>query len=165
MTVFRRLLAVAVAAFVPFVPSWSQDLGLKVGAKAPAVALETLDGKPANLSDYIGKQPVVIEFWATWCGNCKQLEPALLKALKQYQGKVQFVGVAVSVNQPQRLVQAYVKKHQLPGTQLYDRTGDASEAYEAPATSYVVVVGKDGLVKYTGLGGTQDIAAAIKKAL
>lgn len=162
---YRRLRVLAVATLVPFVPLWSQDLGLKVGTKAPAVALETLDGKPANLGDYIGKQPVVIAFWATWCSNCKQLEPALLKALKQYEGKVQFVGVAVSVNQPQRLVQAYVKKHTLPGTQLYDRSGDASEAYEAPATSYVVVVGKDGLVKYTGLGGTQDIAAAIKKAL
>jgi hypothetical protein len=39
-----------------------------------------------------------------------------------------------------------------------------SGAYEVPATSYVVVIGKNGNVVYTGLGGKQDLAAAIRKA-
>ena len=55
----------------------AQDSGIELGKKAPAAAMQTLDAKPANLSDYIGKQPVLIEFWATWCPNCKELEPTM----------------------------------------------------------------------------------------
>ena len=48
----------------------AQDpLGLPVGAKAPGAVVQTLDGKRVDLSSYIGKGPVVLEFWALWCGN------------------------------------------------------------------------------------------------
>lgn len=154
-----------VLAFVA-APAAAQDLGLKVGAKAPVIALPTVDGgRTVSLADYLGKTPIVLEFWASWCDNCKALEPSLRAAMRQYAGRVTFVGVAVSVNQPARLAAAYAKKHGLPGLQLYDQSGDAAEAYETPATSYIVVIGKDGLVKYTGLGGDQDLVAAVKKGL
>ena len=45
-------------------------------------AVQTLDGKPVDMKQYYGKTPVVIEFWATWCPNCKDLEPAFA-ALKK----------------------------------------------------------------------------------
>jgi TATA-box binding protein (TBP) (component of TFIID and TFIIIB) len=43
--------------------------------------------------------------------------------------------------------------------------GKAAGAFDAPATSYVVVLDKSGKVVYTGLGGKQDLDAALKKAL
>jgi thiol-disulfide isomerase/thioredoxin len=143
----------------------AQDLGVQIGTAAPAAAVTTLDGKDANLSQYIGKTPMLIEFWATWCPNCKELEPTLLDAAKKYGAKVKFVGVAVSVNENPARVKAFVAKHGLPGDQYFDTHGDASGAYDAPATSYVVVVDRAGKVVYTGLGGKQDLEAAIKKVL
>ena len=143
----------------------AQESGIPVGTVAPAAALETLDGEPADLSTYLKKGPVVIEFWATWCGNCKELEPTLLAAQKKYVGKVQFVGVSVSVNQSPELVRRYVAKHGLAGAQFYDRKGHAIDAYDVPATSFVVVINKAGKIVYTGLGGKQDLESAIKKAL
>jgi thiol-disulfide isomerase/thioredoxin len=147
------------------VPIMAQESGIPVGSAAPGAKLETLDGKPAELGQYIGKGPVVMEFWATWCPNCKELEPALLAAQKKYAGKVQFVGVAVSVNESPELVRRYVEKHGLSGVQFYDRKGTAIDAYDVPATSFVVVINKAGKVVYTGLGGTQDLEAAIRRAL
>jgi len=47
----------------------------------------------------------------------------------------------------------------------YDRKGAAADGYDAAATSYVVIVDKTGTVVYTGLGGTQNLEIAIKKAL
>ncbi len=143
----------------------AQDLGIQIGAVAPGAKLTALDGKDADLSQYIGKTPILIEFWATWCPNCKELEPTLLDAAKKYGAKVKFVGVAVSVNETPARVKAFVAKHGLPGDQYFDTHGDASGAYDAPATSYVVVIDKSGKVVYTGLGGKQDLEAAIKKAL
>src|SRR5690349_24158317 len=82
----------------------AQDSGIQVGMQAPAAAVETLDGKPANLAQYIGKTPVLMEFWATWCPNCRELEPHLKAAHTKYANQVRFIGVSVSVNQsPERV--------------------------------------------------------------
>jgi len=143
----------------------AQDMGIEIGSKGPGAAVETLDGKPADLAQYVGKAPVLIEFWATWCPNCRELEPHLKAVHAKYSSQVKFVGVSVSVNQSPDRVKAYVAKHEIPGDQFFDRNGAATGAYDVPATSYVVVLDKSGKVVYTGLGGDQDLEKAIKKAL
>jgi thiol-disulfide isomerase/thioredoxin len=158
------LLVLALAACTVARPIRAQESGIPVGSKAPSATIQTLDGNAANLAQFIGKGPVLIEFWATWCPNCKELEPTLLAAQKKYAGKVQFVGIAVSVNESPELVRRYVDRHGVAGAQLYDRKGDAVDAYDVPATSFVVVIDKGGKVVYTGLGGKQDLDAAIRKA-
>jgi peroxiredoxin len=157
----RAVTALALAAS----PLAAQDVGIAVGEKAPGGPLETLAGQTVDLSTYLGKQPVVLEFWATWCGNCKQLEPAMRAAMTKHAAQVKFVTVAVSVNQSLERVKAWQAQNKLAGDILYDRKGLVSGAYDAPATSYVVVIDKTGKVVYTGVGGTQNLEAAIKKAL
>jgi len=143
----------------------SQDLGIEIGSVAPAAKVHTLDGHEADLSQYTGKTPVLMEFWATWCPNCRELEPHLKAAHAKYANQVRFVGVSVSVNQSPDRVKAYVAKHEMPGEQVFDKSGAATGAYDVPATSYVVVLDKSGKVVYTGLGGDQDLEKAIQKAL
>lgn len=143
----------------------AQDLGIQVGKRAPAAIVRDLKGKPVNLGTYVGKTPMLIQFWATWCGNCKQLEPAMLAAQKKYGARVRFVGVAVSANQSAERVRLYAAKHKLKQEILYDDEGNATDAYDVPATSYIVVINKLGKVVYTGVGGDQNIDAALKKAL
>jgi thiol-disulfide isomerase/thioredoxin len=152
-------------AIAPAAVARAQDSGIEIGAKAPGAVVETLDGKPANLAQYLGKSAVLIEFWATWCPNCRELEPTLKAVHAKYGSQVKFVGVSVSVNQSPDRVKAYVAKHGIPGDQLFDRTGAATGAFDVPATSYVVVLDRSGKVVYTGLGGDQDLEKAIKKAL
>ena len=161
----KKLSTIALALLALTLPVRAQESGIAVGTKAPAAKIETLDGQGVDLAQFVGKGPVMIEFWATWCENCKELEPAVLAMQKKYAGRVQFVGVAVSVNQSPELVRRYVAKHGLAGTQLYDRKGAAIDAYEVPATSFIVIIDRAGKVVYTGLGGKQDLEAAIRKAL
>jgi len=160
----RRLAALLSFVLLPLTLP-AQDLGLSVGSRAPSAVVQSLDGKPVELASYVGSTPVVIEFWATWCPNCKELEPAMAAAQKKYGARVKFLGVAVSVNQSPELVKRYAAKHALPLEVLFDRTGAATDAYEVPATSYVVVIDRKGTVVYTGQGGDQNIDAAIRKAL
>jgi len=142
----------------------AQDAGLPLGSTAPSAVVTTLDGKAVNLAD-VAKGPAVIEFWATWCENCEHLLPALKRAHATYGNRVKFVGVSVSVNQSPKRVQLHVAKYGVPGVQLYDTQGNATGAWDVPATSYVVVLDKAGKVVYTGVGGDQDLDAAVRKAL
>ena len=166
-TLFTRFSVVAVLAAGLFVaaPVLAQDLGIEVGARAPAVTVQSLDGKQVDLGRYIGKTPMLIEFWATWCPNCRELMPTLLAAEKKYGKKVKFVALAVAINQSPERVRRFLAAHPLPHDTFYDAEGKAAGAFDAPATSYVVVLDKTGRVVYTGLGGKQDLDAALRKAL
>ena len=169
-TLRRASLLLTALGGIAFAPTISrlgaQETGLPVGSKAPtSTIVETLDGKSFDIGQYVGKTPVLIEFWATWCPNCKQLEPTMVETAKKYGNKVNFLGVAVSVNQSPERVKLYAEKHALPLEIYFDRKGTATDAYDAAATSYVVVLDKTGTVVYTGLGGTQNLEAAVKKAL
>ena len=160
---FSTVVAVTIGPAAP--PAGAQHVGIAIGKRAPSALVQNLDGKTVDLGASVGRSPMLIEFWATWCSKCRELEPALLAAQRKYAGRVKFVGVAVSVNQSPARVKAYAAKHGMKFDILYDADGNASDAYEAPATSYIVVVNRKGNVVYTGLGGSQNLDAAIRKAL
>jgi thiol-disulfide isomerase/thioredoxin len=140
-----------------------QESGIAVGAKAPAVKINDLDGKPVDLGRYIGKKPVFLEFWATWCELCEQLLPRVRAAQAAYGSKVEFIGVNVTVNQSPARVRKYLDTHKPAFRTLYDDQGTSIRAYSVPATSYVVIVDRSGKVAYTGSGGTQDFDGVLRK--
>ena len=165
---FKRTILTFLVAFVAATTPTAvraQDLGIDVGATAPVVTVNALDGKAVDLRAYIGKTPVLIEFWATWCPNCRELMPTLLETEKKYGKRVKFIALAVAINQSPEKVRRWLAAHPLPHDTFYDTNGRAAGAFDAPATSYVVVLDKKGKVVYTGLGGKQDLDAAIRKAL
>ncbi len=168
-TLLRRTRLAALLAGTMFLAApraaHAQDSGLPIGTVAPNATLQTLDGRTVTLAQYIGTGPAVVEFWATWCENCEHLLPALKRAYTTYGRRVKFVGVSVSVNQSPKRVQLHVAKYGVPGVQLFDTKGDATGKWDVPATSYVVVIDKRGRVVYTGVGGDQNLDAAIRKAL
>ncbi len=141
-----------------------EPAGISVGAKAPGAAVETLNGKAVNLSRFIGRKPVVMEFWATWCPLCRKLEPKMQALRKEYGARVNFVSVGVPQNQTPERQQAHATKEAIGGEFVFDRNSTAIAAYKVPHTSYVVIVDAAGTVVYTGVGAEQDLAAAIRKA-
>lgn len=133
-----------------------------MGAKAPAVAVHDVDGKPVDIGQYIGKKPVLLEFWATWCERCEALLPRVRAAKSTFGDKVEFFGINVAVNQTPDRVKRWVEENKPPYRTLYDDEGTSVRAYNVPTTSYVVVVDRTGKVAYTGTGGTQDISAVLR---
>jgi thiol-disulfide isomerase/thioredoxin len=141
----------------------AQESRIAAGSRAPAVVVHDLDGKPVDLGRYIGKQPVFLEFWATWCTSCAELLPTVRKAQATYGNKVEFFGINVTVNQTPEQVRRYLATHRPPYRTLYDDQGTSTRAYQVPATSYVVIVDRTGKVAYTGMGGTQDFDGALRQ--
>src|SRR2546426_5991554 len=154
-------------ALLLLTPAWlrSQEIiGIPVGETPPPVTLQNLNGDSVSLSQWIGKKPVIIEFWATWCPICAELLPRMEAAHKKYGDRAEFLVIAVAVNESQNTVRRHLEKQPMPFTFLWDGNGAAVRAFQAPNTSYVAVLDTKGRVVYTGVGADQDIEAALRRA-
>jgi peroxiredoxin len=140
------------------------DVGLPVGTAAPSAAVQDLDGQPVDIAQLVGKKPVLLEFWATWCPLCAALLPRVEAAHAKFGDRVNIVVIAVAVNETRASVQRHLAQHPLPFRFLWDATGAAVRAYQAPTTSYVVALDARGRVVYTGTGEDQDIEGALRRA-
>ena len=79
-----------------------------LGQDAPALKIAAwTKGKPVDLGAAKGKQIVVVEFWATWCGPCRQSIPHLTELQKKFKDQVVFVGVS---DEPATTVKPFVEK-------------------------------------------------------
>jgi peroxiredoxin len=159
----RVWLAIALLLGVGATPLRAQEAAVSVGSRAPAVQVHDLDGRPVDLGRYLGKQPVFLEWWATWCENCEALLPRVRAARAAVGDRVAFFGINVAVNQTPERVCRFLEKTEVPYRTLYDDEGVSTRAYGAPATSYVVIVDRAGRVAYTGLGAEQDFLPVLRR--
>jgi len=125
----------------------------------------TTTSNAVDLGRWVGKKPVLVEFWATWCPVCAELLPRMEAARMKYGDRVEFLVVAVAVNQSPNTVRRHLARHPMPFRFLWDVNGNATRAFQAPATSYVAVLDAKGKVVYTGIGADQDLDAALARAL
>ena len=160
----RGALYAGLLLLAPAMLRGQEIIGIPVGESPPAVTIENLNGDSVALSQWIGKKPVIVEFWATWCPICAELLPRMEAAQRKYGDRVQFLIVAVAVNQSKNTVRRHLERHPMPFTFLWDGNGAAVRAFQAPSTSYVAVLDAKGRVVYTGVGADQDIGAAIESA-
>ena len=108
---FVALLAAAAVFYNDLSDRYSQDQVATQAPDAPSTVtapdftVEDRDGNPVSLSDYLGK-PVVLNFWASWCGPCKNEMPAFDQAFAQYGDRVQFLMVNLTDNYQETLESA-----------------------------------------------------------
>ena len=90
-----------------------------------------MEGNAVQLSDFRGK-PVVLNFWASWCGPCKSEMPDFEKAYAEYGDRVHFLMVNVTdgVHETVSSAKAYVENNGFEFDILFDTEGDAVDAYE-----------------------------------
>lgn len=139
--------------------------GKPVGTVIEPFAVNDLDGAPFDFGSVLGKRPILVQFWATWCSVCEALMPTMRAAYDEFGDRVEFIGVNVTVNQTPARARRYVDEHRPPFRPLYDNRGVAVRAFEAPATGFVVIVDGDGKVAYTGIGERQDLVAVLRRVV
>ncbi|MCP5518178.1 MAG: TlpA family protein disulfide reductase [Verrucomicrobiales bacterium] len=139
-----------------------------IGKPAPDFELETLvngkvDGK-LKLSELKGKNIVLLDFWATWCGPCRAVMPTLEQVAKDYQPKgVRYI--AVNLREDAAKISAYLKKEGLDIEVALDKDGSIAQAYKVRGIPTMAIVGKDGIVKEVHVGSSPDLKEKLTKAL
>ena len=154
-----------VFCLVGSVQAQTDEVGLPLGTVPESVIIEDLEGNDVDLGQYIGGRPTLLQFWATWCEQCEQLEPKMIAAHDQFGDRVDFIAVSVAINQSKRSILRHIEKNPVPHVVLWDTRGRGVRAFAAPTTSYVVVLDAEGKVAYTGVGPDQDIDAAIMRVV
>jgi cytochrome c biogenesis protein CcmG/thiol:disulfide interchange protein DsbE len=117
---------------------------------AESFSLETVDAsKKVSLDDYKGK-PVIVNFWATWCGPCKEELPVFQKMWNRYKDKdIAFIGIDVMDDRSNAA--KYIKNNDITYTILYDQQGEISSKYKVvalPATFFIDREGKIAVKNY-----------------
>jgi len=147
---FVAALAAAVVSIPAVRTARAQEGGIAVGAMAPRAAVFTLDGKAIDLGDYVGKTPVVLEFWATWCGACRALLPTLNAWHEQLQTRG---GLVVSVTtDPVGKAARDAAELGLAYPVLADPDGSTAQAYQAFALPTLFVIDRAGVVRDVSVG-------------
>jgi thiol-disulfide isomerase/thioredoxin len=114
------------------------------GKPAPDFALQTTDGQTYRLSELRGR-PVMINFWATWCGPCKDEMPAIDEAYQAHR-EGGFIVLAINVEEPARQVEPYVARLKLTFPVLLDPSGAVAARYRVRSLPTTVFVRPDGMV-------------------
>lgn len=132
---------------------------------APDFTVTDAAGESVTLSDFFGK-PIVIHFWATWCGSCVLELPDFDSVYAQYGDDVQFLMVNMTdgVRETVRGVQRFLERHQYSFPVYYDTDYQAAVAYGIRGVPLTVFIGADGALKVynPGMLSQQQLIDAIE---
>lgn len=118
--------------------------------EAPDFTLKSNSGKNLRLSELRG-QVVMINFWASWCGPCRQEMP-ILDALHKRYAKAGFSVLGVNVEQDSGLADQLLKDIPVSFPVLYDPDSVVSKLYAVDAMPSTVMVDRDGRMRYLHRG-------------
>jgi thiol-disulfide isomerase/thioredoxin len=124
--------------------------GPGVGAAAPAIHGTLVGGGAFDLASQRGK-PVVVDFYASWCGPCQAQQADIDTAAERYAGRAVFVGV--DMREGEAAARSYAASHGVPYGSVVDGDGSIAGSYDVPAPPTTVVIDAQGRIVRTFVGG------------
>lgn len=112
-----------------------------LGEQAPDFTLKDLSGNDVSLSGYLGR-PVIVNFWTTWCPECREEVGALRAIAAKYGDRVAVVGV--NMREPATVVRAYARENQMTYRLLLDRSERVAKSYRVTGVPETWFVAADG---------------------
>ncbi len=116
------------------------------GQSAPDFVLKSATGENLRLSEYRG-DVVMINFWATWCGPCRQEMPLLDELYARYQ-RVGFSLLGINIDDDSRRAMAMVDELGISFPVLFDEHKEVSKLYEVEAMPVTILLDREGTVRH-----------------
>ena len=131
-----------------------------VGKAAPDFSLALLGGGHVALSQFKGKQIVILDFWASWCEPCRQSMPIVAGVAADFKDK-DVVLYAVNQNEDAPAIREFLTSQKLSVAVALDKGSAVGGQYGASSIPLTVIIGKDGTVQAVHVG----LIAGFKKIL
>ncbi|MGK0498779.1 MAG: peroxiredoxin [Oceanicoccus sp.] len=128
----------------------TSQLSLANNSPAPDFTLKSNQGSNLRLSEYRG-QVVLINFWASWCGPCRQEMPLLDEMQKKY-SRLGFTILGINVDKDPAAADKILRDIPVSFPVLYDSLGEVSQNYNVSAMPTTIIVDRDGNMRYLHKG-------------
>ncbi len=149
ISITRKWLGMTLAGFLAFaMAGGAQASSLK--GPAPNFTLKALSGKNMKLSEMAGNV-VLINFWASWCGPCREEMPLLNELHNKYE-PLGFTVLGVNVEEDPKNARGFLKNFPVDFPVVLDNKNTVSRQYNVIAMPTTVVVDRDGNVRYLHKG-------------
>jgi thiol-disulfide isomerase/thioredoxin len=137
----------------------SSDTNSLMGKKAPAFEMQTLGGETVSLGSLKGNV-VLLDFWATWCGPCRQALPHVQSLATNTEMTEKGLKVfAVNLREGEDKIKPFMEQGNYTFTVPLDREGKVAQDYKVQGIPTQVLIGRDGTIKkvFIGWGGDDQV--------
>jgi thiol-disulfide isomerase/thioredoxin len=146
---------------------FSDDPHLATLQMAPPFKLVTSEGEEMDLDDMNGKV-VLLDFWATWCGPCKETLPEVARLAKDYAKDPMLVVISVSQDADGAAWKDFIEKNKMTWPQYRDKNNALGNAYGVSSIPHFFTIDTNGVLKTEKVGSGTDVhnlvADLVKKA-
>ena len=135
------------------------NAGSSTDGLAPDFTVLDMDGNSVQLSDYFGK-PLIINFWATWCGPCKSELPAFNNMYEKYKDDVNFLFVNLTDGSRETIegVTQFMEDEGYTFPVYFDTTMEAATAYGAYSIPMTILIDDEGVPVHSQAGALPEDA-------
>ncbi len=124
----------------------------EVGYLAPDFALASLNGQTVRLSDFRGKEAILLNFWATWCAPCRLEMPTMDKAYQEYKSRgLEILAVSLDAGS-KSVVKSFMQELKLEFPVLLDPEMEVLRLYRMVGIPASFLIDKQGIIRHREVG-------------
>jgi thiol-disulfide isomerase/thioredoxin len=131
---------------------------------APNFSLQTLDGESFSRQSLHGKV-ALIEFWASWCGPCRESLPEMLRLYKDFRNQKRFVMIGVSEDEDQTKFEAFVAQNGIRWHQHWDPQGTLADRFGTNALPSYAIIDANGRLRFLQKGYNADTFLHLRETI
>lgn len=149
------------AMCIPFVAAAPESL---VGKNAPPFSLKNvMTGETVSL-EVLGGKVLLLDFWATWCGPCKEALPHIAEISRTYKDQ-NVLAISIDLKEDEETVRKFAKNNQMDWIVIIDRDGSVAKKYEVTAIPTLFLVDQNGVVRYAHVGFFKELKDELSRRI
>lgn len=119
--------------------------------------LEIYQGDNILLKDIVGKRPIYLKFWASWCVPCREQMPHLEHAYQQFKDDIEIISVNIWINDSEKMIQSTIDEFGLTMPTALDKSGVIAQSVNFIGTPYHILIDQDGDIVHKGHEATKEL--------